>query len=222
MENTTINQEILQNIFEKMHSSNPHLFRENIEKVSKIHQLVNDRFTLEQCERVFNIVNARYKMLPNRDKSAFLSITNRLFNNQLSDAETEKILNIIVFNLETMDEETDFLAGMAKANMGMHEGLSKSDEIDNPMGRFGYDPGNPIPVNGINMINSYFKRLRLITGESVSFIREGSIHTENLNWPVDKYKISSSENTLIATLYVYAYHGSMSNKAPEGFKLTGV
>lgn len=222
MENTTINQEFLQTIFAKMHSSNPHLFRENMEKVSKIHELVNDRFNLEQCERNFNIVNARYKMLPNRDKSAFLSITNLLFNNQLSGAETEKILNIIVFNLETMDEETDFLAGMAKANMGMDEGLSMSDEIDNPMGRFGYDPGNPIPVNGINMINSYFKRLRLITGESVSFTREGSTHAENLKWPVDKYKIFSSENTPIATLYVYAYHGSMSDQAPEGFKLTGL
>ncbi|NTW26539.1 MAG: hypothetical protein HGA37_17715, partial [Lentimicrobium sp.] len=210
---------LLQETFANIEKLMPEVTAENQVKIQKISSLLQGRFEADYCRKVFNIVQAEYKILPGRNRVLLESRIMIHFNGQLTADEASKILNIIVFNLEEISDEHDILAGQVQANMGLGSGVSTGDEIENGSGRFGFDVNNPIPVNGIDMIDDYFSKLRLITGESISFKRLGSVSAENLPFPVDKYEINNTENQIIAILFVYAYHGSKSAKAPEGFRL---
>lgn len=210
---------LLKKTFDLMNAVSNPLHPDSNEKITKIHALVSDRFDEAFCRRAFNIIHSQYRILPDRNPAMLKARIKTLFKGEVNDDETGRILNLVVFNLEEISPETDFLAEMSIANMGLAGEPQNHDVVDNPVGRFGLDPGNPIPVNGISMINSYFQRLRLLTGDHIIPKRSGSVKAENLPNLVDKYLIYDADNVLIATLYIYAYHGSMSDKAPEGFRL---
>lgn len=210
---------LLQETFANIEKLMPEMTAENQIKIQKISSLLQGRFEADFCRKVFNIVQAEYRILPGRNRALLESRIMIHFNSRLTTEEASKILNIIVFNLEEISDENDILAIQAQANMGLGSEASTGDEIENSSGRFGFDVNNPIPVNGIDMIDDYFSKLRLITGESISFKRIGSVGSEKLPFPVDKYEINNSENQPIAILFVYAYQGGKSAKAPEGFRL---
>ena len=100
--------------------------------------------------------------------------------------------------------------------------MSKSgtdqDVIPWGVGEFGLEVTNPIPVCGIFGSRSYFSRLVTINGDRVKYERVGSTQAQNIDYPIDAYKITVN-NIEIATLYISPYHKKNSNKAPKGFKL---
>lgn len=210
---------LLKQTFSNLEKLMPQVAGADQEKIEKICQIVRDRFDADYCKRVYNIIHAEYKILPNRNREMLESRIGIHFNGQVTSDEATRILNVILFNLEEVSEETDFLAKQIQASMGMGQNASADDEVENPEGKFGFTETNPIPVNGIDMIDDYFSKLRLITGELISYSRKGSVIAPNLPHPVDMYHIFNSESDHIATLYIYAYHGKKSDKAPEGFKL---
>jgi hypothetical protein len=217
--NNIVDIELLKTTFENLGKTQQRRIEDDEEKIGKIGVLLSGRFDADHCRRVYIIVNAEYKILPGRNREMLESRIKAHFNNQISDQEVSKILNIIVFNLEEVSEETDFLAKQVHANMGLGGDTAQGDEVENPAGEFGYSVTNPIPVSGIDRIDDYFTTLKRITGESITYNRLGSLAAENLEFPVDKYEIFDSEKQFVATLYVYAYHGCMTGKAPRGFRL---
>jgi hypothetical protein len=93
------------------------------------------------------------------------------------------------------------------------------DTIPNGVGEFGLEPTNPIPVMSIPDSRDYLERLRADSGEIIEYERIGSIMNEDLDGPVDAYRIFSMEGEVLATIYISAYHNKNSEKAPKGFFL---
>ena len=85
-------------------------------------------------------------------------------------------------------------------------------------GEFGYDVTNPVPVFGVFGARSYLGRLRTMEDNRIEFERIGSTRAENLNDPVDMYKISK-DGEVICTLYLCPYFKEVSDKAPREFTL---
>ncbi len=220
MENTADKAyRILQETFTNIESMMPAQAAAAREKSHRIALMLEGRFTEEQCRRMVNIVFATYSILPGRNRPLLEKRIMQHFEDKISETEAGKILNIIVFNTEDIADENDVLSQMIQANSGLGADAATGDEVGNASGQFGFDPTNPIPVNGIDMIDDYFSKLKLVTGELISYTRKGSMLTGNLPNPVDVYQIFNAESENIATLYVYAYHGRMSGKAPQGFRL---
>lgn len=92
------------------------------------------------------------------------------------------------------------------------------DEIPGGTGEFGLCKNNPIPVNGIMANESYLKSLMTSDGMNISWSRLGSCGADNIDNPVDIYKIKDSSGNERATIYISPYHPSTSHKAPKGYK----
>lgn len=219
MENNIVDKDLLKDTFQKIESLMPSVLGSYREKAGKISNLLQGRFDTEYCWQVCVIIHASYKIMQNRSREMLESKIRIFFDNSLTDEEVSAVLNIVVFDLETLSKETDLISQQMQANMGLGDVSAKGEEVENATGRFGLDATNPIPLNGIDRINDYFRRLRFINGERVLFERLGSVGAENLPFPVDKYLIGTQENPESDVFYVYAYHGNMANKAPEGFRL---
>jgi hypothetical protein len=219
MENNRVDKDILKGTFQKIESLMPSVSGPYREKAGKISNLLQGRYDTEFCWQVCVIIHASYKIMQNRSREMLESKISIFFNNSLTDEEVSSVLNIVVFDLENLAEETDIISRQIQASMGLGEVSAKGEEVENAKGRFGLDATNPIPLNGIDRINDYFRRLRFINGERVVFERSGSVGAENLPFPVDKYIIGTQDNPESDILFVYAYHGNLANKAPEGFRL---
>jgi|GEM_PF-1251106 len=208
--------------FSTMESLMPGKAAEIKEKASKIFLLLGNRFDEQFCHEAVAITHAAYKILPNRSRELLKKHILTFFGARLNPGEADQILDIIVFNIESAPAEDDALALQIQASMGIQADNAATDEVAGATGRFGYDITNPIPVNGIDMIDDYFSTLRLINGELFSYTRKGSVKADSLPFPVDRYEIYNSESMAIATLYVYAYHAAMTGKVPDGFRKTGL
>jgi hypothetical protein len=219
MQNNIINKDLLKVTFQKIENLMPTVSSPYTEKAGKIHQLLQGRFDMVFCWQVCVIIHASYKITKDRSREALESKVRTFFDESLSDDEVSSVLNIIVFDIEKLSEETDIISRQIRASMGLGSDVGKGEEVENPTGRFGLDATNPVPLNGIDIINDYFRRLRFVNGERVLFERQGSVNAQNLPFPVDKYIIGTTENPESGVLYVYVYHGTMANKAPEGFRL---
>lgn len=220
MENNTENTyALLQETFRTLEALMPQKTAEAREKSRKIINLLENRFSEEHCLKALNIVSATYKIIPERSRALLESRILMHFDDKISRDEASKVLNIIVFNTEVIADESDILSGMIQANSGLGVNTASGDEVNQAEGQFGYDLTNPIPVNGIDRIDDYFRKLKLITGENITYSRKGSVYAGNLPAPVDVYIICNAEGESLATLYVYAYHGQMTKKAPDGFML---
>ena len=101
----------------------------------------------------------------------------------------------------------------------MNEGGTELDTIPDGYGEFGHDITNPIPVNTVMGSIAYLGRLRTTDGQKVQYDRLGSTGTENIDKPIDMYKISV-QGRKIATLHVSPYHKKNSDRPPKGFKLS--
>lgn len=106
----------------------------------------------------------------------------------------------------------------------MHELMIRngcdSDEIPTGHGKFGHDITNPIPVRGIPANTVYLSRLRTEDGRPIKWERIGSFHAENIESPIDGYRIFDQTQAQIAVLYISPYHKRISGKAPKGFLLS--
>ena len=92
------------------------------------------------------------------------------------------------------------------------------DEMEDGYGEFGHEITNPIPTASIIQSSFYLDRLRTIDDLEVTYEREGSKQVDNINAPVDIYRIYVNEKQ-IATLHICPYNKRTSTQAPNGFKL---
>lgn len=91
------------------------------------------------------------------------------------------------------------------------------DEIPGAVGRFGYDPSNPIPIHGVPNSKFYLNKLRQSDGQPINFQREGSTSHESINFPIDQYLIFGPDEEELGRIYISPYHKKCSEKAPDGF-----
>lgn len=140
----------------------------------------------------------------------------------LSEAQVEKFAKYIFAKLLKQRAgvpDGPFLESSLNA-MGFNDdnGGYRYDEIPGGKGEFGICINNPVPVNGILANESYLKRLITSDGMSISWNRMGSGGAENIDNPIDIYKITDSFGRERPTIYISPYHPSTSTKAPKGYK----
>ncbi len=92
------------------------------------------------------------------------------------------------------------------------------DEFPNSQGEFGLELTNPVPVDGISLIQYYIRFLLTDDGQRVQFERAGSRETPQFAGPTDAYDLFTQNKTFLVRLYVNAYAGGTSEKAPKGFR----
>jgi len=188
----------------------------DFDRIEKISQLLGNKYEKEHIKTVYTILKAEYSILPDRIMEELTKRVQIQFNNQLDEETATKVLLIIIFGTHEVSEN-DLVTEQIKRSHGLVQNTNTGDEVDNASGKFGYSITNPIPLQGIDKINDYFAKLKLVTGEPITYHRLGSLQADNLTFPVDKYEIFNPKNQIVAILYVYAYHDVNSNKVPEGF-----
>lgn len=140
----------------------------------------------------------------------------------LSDAQVAKFAKFVFAKL--LKQRAGLPAGPlldASLNaMGFTDDNSgyRYDEIPGGTGEFGISINNPVPVNGILANESYLKSLITSDGLSISWTRVGSGGADNIESPIDIYKITDSMGRERPTIYISPYHSSTSKKAPRGYK----
>ena len=103
-----------------------------------------------------------------------------------------------------------------KAMAGTH-GLDV-DELPQGQGKFGYEPTNPVPVDGLLAKEIYLSDLVTSTGKSIVSKRVRAVTVPNIENPIDEMSIFDSSGAFITNLYFSCYQKKISEKAPEGFK----
>jgi hypothetical protein len=101
----------------------------------------------------------------------------------------------------------------------MNKDGTDEDEIPNGTGRFGLDVTNPITTNNIIGSYAYLGRLKDKHGQNISYERLGSTGAENVNHPIDMYKILDNTGKELGIIYISPYQKTISRKAPDGFML---
>ena len=125
------------------------------------------------------------------------------------------------FRKKNPKSEIEQLLEMQRA---LHEALSDgggidADELPNGVGRFGFDPNNPIPCKTVLGSVAYLNRLHTADGVKVQAERIGSFGSEVVDSPIDGYKLTRPDGVDLGTIFISPYQGRISNRAPEGFKL---
>lgn len=85
------------------------------------------------------------------------------------------------------------------------------DVVSRASGRFGFEPSNPIPVNGAIGELAYLSRLESASGERLLFHRIGAIDK------VDVFEAVTYSGSAWFVFFVDMYHPRRSRQAPEGF-----
>jgi hypothetical protein len=104
----------------------------------------------------------------------------------------------------------------ARLAIGTGKGL-RLDEIPNGKGEFGLDVANPVPVDGIPTVKTYLSFLITLDSERIQFKRVGSWETPQFAGPTDGYDLFDQKGNLLTRIFVNAYAGGSSEKAPKGF-----
>lgn len=107
----------------------------------------------------------------------------------------------------------------------LHEALSKdggidADELPNGHGKFGFDVSNPIPCKTVLGSMAYLERLHTIDGAKVISERIGSFNSDVVGSPVDGYTLTHPDGRKLGTIYISPYQARISQRAPDGFKLS--
>jgi len=217
MKNTETNHlEILNKTFNVLEETMQRWNETDFDRIEKISRLLDNKYETAFIKNIYTIVTAEYSILPERNMEELTKRVQIQFNNQLDEETATKVLLIIIFGTHEVSEN-DLITKQIKLSHGLDQNSNTGDEVENASGEFGYSITNPIPLQGIDKINDYFAKLKLVTGETITYHRLGSLQSENLPFPVDKYEVFNAEKELVATLFVYAYHGRNSNKVPDGF-----
>jgi len=85
------------------------------------------------------------------------------------------------------------------------------DVIPGATGRFGYEAGNPIPVNGAIGELAYLSKLETTQGERLLFHRIGAIDS------MDVFEAVTYSGSAWYIFFVDMYHPRRSRRAPDGF-----
>lgn len=165
------------------------------------------------CSRAF---------MGNCDKETLMFGINR-HDEALSQNQVEKFAKYIFTKLlkqRTGLPEGPFLESSLSAMgfMSDDNGGLTYDEIPGGYGEFGLSINNPVPVNGILSSDKYLGRLKTIDGLDITWNRVGSGGADNIDNPIDIYKIKDSNGMDRQTIYISPYHPSTSKKAPRGYR----
>lgn len=90
------------------------------------------------------------------------------------------------------------------------------EQVNGATGRFGYDPTNPIPVNGALGEIFYLHSLRNEEHQRFFFSRLGSIWVKKYPRKIDKYTVVSIDGSQHFNLYFDFYFERRSRYVPEG------
>jgi hypothetical protein len=138
--------------------------------------------------------------------------------NILTYPEATDIFKFCVFGFEEPSKDNDkAMLEMLMAGFGTNNDGLDVDELPNGFGEFGHSVTNPIPVKGIVSNEKYLSKLRTQNGERITWQRERSVKSENIEHAIDVYNIFNAELNHIADLYISPYHKRISNKIPKGF-----
>lgn len=215
-----VNTALLEQTFSQLEKLKKGSDISDTEKTDAIYTLLGERWEKTFIQRQINIIDALYRILPDRNTKKLIRRVNLLFDGQI-ESEAKAVLSWIIFGTENAFEsgnEDDLLSQQIRLNHGLGKAAAMGDEVEGAQGKFGFDKSNPIPINGIDHINNYFDKLQLVTGESITYKRLRSEKSESLPFLLDVYEIYNLAEEAIAHLYVYAYHGENSSRAPEGFQ----
>jgi len=102
----------------------------------------------------------------------------------------------------------------------MNKNGTTEDVHPKGIGRFGYDVTNPIPTNNVFGSQAYLNRLRDKNGNHIAYERLGSTSAENIENPIDRYKITDSNGSDLGIIYISPYQQTISRKAPDGFLMS--
>lgn len=102
----------------------------------------------------------------------------------------------------------------------MNKNGTTEDVHPKGFGRFGFDVTNPIPSNNVFGSLAYLKRLRDKDGNPIKYNRLGSTGADNIEHPIDKYKITDLNDSDLGIIYISPYQKTISRKAPEGFLMS--
>ena len=142
----------------------------------------------------------------------------------LSDDQIEKFAKYIFtkqFKQSSGITDPTFIEAFLNAQgfLSDNYGGLKYDEIPGGYGEFGITMTNPVPVNGILASDKYLDGLETIDGFSIKWNRLGSGGADNIDNPIDIYKITDINGRERDIIYISPYHSSTSNKAPKGYKI---
>jgi hypothetical protein len=87
------------------------------------------------------------------------------------------------------------------------------DRLPNGRGAFGFEAGNPIPVNGPIGELAYLSRLETVQGERLLFHRIGAVGT------TDVFEAVTFSGSGWYVFFVDMYHPRRSRLAPDGFRI---
>lgn len=136
----------------------------------------------------------------------------------------EKLQNLIPKNRPTtyMEkfEQINSMKNLQEYYAVMNKNGTTEDVHPKGIGRFGYDATNPIPTNNIFGSRAYLNRLRDKNGNRIEYERLGSTGVDNIENPIDKYKIMDSNGFELGIIYISPYQQSISKKAPDGFLMS--
>jgi len=93
------------------------------------------------------------------------------------------------------------------------------DLVVGGVGRLGFDPSNPIPVNGPRGETVYLSLLRSRSGAPFLYHRLGSVPSAQLGKPVDAFEVAAVDASERHVLYLAMYHMRRTRLAPEGMHL---
>ncbi len=95
------------------------------------------------------------------------------------------------------------------------------EELPQGHGEFGLSPDNPVPFSSIVACREYLENLVLTRPGSSTYrwMRSGSVRSEIVGTPVDKYDLVDIDKFIVETIYIWCYNKVDSKKVPEGFGL---
>ena len=135
--------------------------------------------------------------------------------------DDEKIKEQIEKILKLQKEEqkrNNIHSDLTKHLVSGNKQATSSDEIPEGIGEFGLTVTNPVPVKGLANNRIYLDKLRTVEGAAIEYERLGSTKTQNIEKPIDIYKIFIND-IFITKVYISPYHKKTSMKAPKGFQL---
>jgi len=106
---------------------------------------------------------------------------------------------------------------LARLALGTGKGI-RLDAMPNGKAEFGLEVTNPVPADGIPLSRLYLRFLLTPENERPQSKRVGSWETPQFAGPTDGYDLFNSKGTFLTRIYVNAYAGGTSEKAPRGFR----
>ena len=104
-----------------------------------------------------------------------------------------------------------------------HQMMSRIDSVDADQipggyGPFGLCATNPVPTHSVAGSSAYLENLRTGDGRPIRGRRTGSTSAKDVtNGMIDIYQITTDDQ-MVATIYLCPYHRRNSAKAPDGFR----